>query len=95
MHARVTAFEGSPDRLDEGIRMIQERVVPAARQMIGFKGGYWLVLRQTGKGLAVTLWESEEAMRSTEAGAEEFRSQVQNMGVTIQSVERYEVFAEA
>ena len=33
---------------------------------IGIKAAYWLVDRQGGKGLIVTIWESEEAMRSSE-----------------------------
>ena len=95
MFARVTTAQGPPDRLDEAARLIQEQVVPAARQQRGFKGAYWLADRQTGKVLAVALWESEEAMHASEAAMEQSRSQsTQALGATIQSVERYEVIAQ-
>lgn len=86
MFARVTRYEGSPDRIDEAARFVQEQLLPAARQMRGFKGGYWVVDRRTGRGFSMTLWESEEAMQATEAGADQLRSQAQDQaGTTIGS----------
>ena len=95
MFARVTTAQGSPDQLDQAVRYIQEQIIPAARQQPGFQGSYWLADRQNGKVLAVALWESEEAMRASEAAMEQSRSQsAQALGVTMQSVERYEVIAQ-
>jgi hypothetical protein len=95
MFARVTRFQGSPDRLGEGARLIEEHVIPAARQTSGFKGGYWLADRQTGRGFGITLWESEEALRDSEFMGEQSRAQASQAGVTIEGVERYEVIAQA
>ena len=95
MFARVTTAQGSPDQLDQAVRYIQEQIIPAARQQRGFQGSYWLVDRQSGKVVAVALWESEEAMRASEGAMEQSRSQsAQDLGVTMQSVERYEVIAQ-
>ena len=95
MFARVTTIQAPPDRFDEGVRLIQERVIPAARQLSGFKGGYWMANRQTGGVVAVTLWESEEAMRASAAAMEQSRTQAtQAVGASIQSVEEYEVIAQ-
>ena len=95
MFARVTTIQAPPDRFDEGVRLIQERVIPAARQMSGFKGGYWMANRQTGKAVAVALWESEEARRASAAAMEQSRTQAtQAIGATILSVEEYEVIAQ-
>jgi len=96
MFARVTSMQGPPDRIDESARQIQEQAVPFARQLSGFKGAYWLADRRTGKGLSVTLWESEEAMRASETEIEPRRkATVQAVGATLQSVEAYEVIAQA
>ncbi len=95
MFARVTTMQGSPDRIDEAARMLQEKAVPFARQLSGSKGVYWLADRQTGKGLVVALWESEEAMRASEAEIEPRRKETaQAVGATIESVEEYEVIAQ-
>ena len=96
MFARVTTLQAPPDRVDEGARMIQEGVIPAVRQQRGFRGGYWLGDRQTGKAIAVVLWEDEEAVRASEEAMAQSRSQgAQAIGATIQSVEVYEVIAQA
>jgi hypothetical protein len=93
MHARVTKFEGSPDQVEAGIKMIKETVIPAAKKIAGFKGGYWLVDRATGKGFGVTLFESEAALKASEDAAAQIRSQAQS-ATKITGVERYEVVAQ-
>jgi hypothetical protein len=96
MHARVTRFKGEPARVDEGIKNIKDTVIPNAKKMAGFKGGYWLVDRKTGMGFSVTLFESEAAMQSSEEAAKKTREQVTANGAAqVTGVERYEVVAEA
>ena len=93
MHARVTKFEGSPDQLDAAIKLIKETMVPAAKKLQGFKGGYWLVDRAAGKGFSVTLFESEAALKASEDAAAQLRSQASSL-TKITGVERYEVVAQ-
>ena len=93
MHARVTKFEGSPDQLDAAIKLVEETIVPAAKKLQGFKGGYWLVDRATGKGFSVTLFESEAALKASEDAAAQLRSQASSL-TKITGVERYEVVAQ-
>jgi hypothetical protein len=95
MHARVTRFEGSAQQADAGIKMIKEQIIPAAKKMGGFKAGYWLLDRAGGKGLAITLFESEAAMKASERDAEQSRAQAAAQGFRIAGIERYEVVAEA
>ena len=64
MYARVATFEGDPANVDEAINMVRGQVesgdVPP-----GLEGTKMLMFvdRASGKGLGVTLFESEEAMR--------------------------------
>jgi hypothetical protein len=96
MHARVVRFKSAPARIDEGVRNIKENVIPNAKKLAGFKGGYWLVDRKTGVGFGVTLFESEAALQSSEEAAKKIRDQAATTGVTqITGVERYEVVAQA
>ena len=94
MFARVTKYEGSPSELEAGTKLIKETIAPAAKRLEGFKGGYWLVDRATGKGFSVTLFESESALHATEDDAAQLRSRASSI-VKITAVERYEVVAEA
>jgi hypothetical protein len=96
MHARVTRFKSEPTRIDEGVRNIKDNVIPSAKKLTGFKGGYWLLDRKTGTGFGVTLFENEAALQSSEAGAKKIREQAVATGATqITGVERYEVVAQA
>ena len=92
MHARVTTLEGPPDKLDEATRYVREQVLPQSKQLDGFRGFVALGDPHSGKLLGVSLWESEEAMRSSEAAADRMRgASAQASGAQIGGVERYEV----
>lgn len=92
VHARVSRFTGSPDQVEEAIRVTKEQITPAAKQIAGYKGVLYLVDREAGNAMAVTLWESEEAMKASEEAADKLRAEgTQAIGGEIVGVERYEV----
>ncbi len=92
MHARVTTLQGSPDKMDDATRHLQEQTLPQLRQMEGFEGFVSLGDRQSGKVIGVAFWESEEALRATEQAASSVRSgAAEAAGATVVSVEEYEV----
>ena len=91
MHARVSTYAGSPDRLDEGIQAF-ERSTDTLRGLDGFEGGYLLVDRATGNALTITLWSSEEAEQASAEQAKQIRSDATGgAGITVESVVSYEV----
>ena len=92
MYARVCTYTGTSDEIDEAIRQVRDNTLPKLVQLDGYKGAYFLVDRQNGKSLAVTLWESEEAMSASEEEANNLRSEVADaLGTQMVGVERYEV----
>ena len=66
MFGRIGTWQGSPDDLERWITRAREHVKPSVRQDLGLKTAYWLVDREGGKALIITIWESEEAMRASE-----------------------------
>lgn len=64
--ARIGTWQGSREELESWIVRAREEVKPSIRQDPGLEAAYWLVDREGGKGLIVTLWESAEAMRASE-----------------------------
>ncbi len=95
MHARVTRFSSSPEKIEDGIKLIKETIVPGAKKIAGFKGGYWLLDRKAAKGFSVTLFDTESALKASEDAAAQLRSRATAVGVQITGVEQYEVVAEA
>ena len=66
MHARLTRFEGSPERIDDAVRQSQDVWLPKLRAIDGFQGVNTLADRSTGTIVSITYWESEDAMRASE-----------------------------
>jgi len=60
MFARLTIVESSPEKTDELIKIYRDNVIPAAKSQKGYKGVLLLNDRKTGKGISISLWESEE-----------------------------------
>jgi len=94
MYARVATFESDPAKVDAAIAMVRAEVdgdVPP-----GLEGAKMLMLvnRQTGKGLGVTLFETEDAMRrgddalnAMDPGSTERRVSVEFFEVPVQTVD--------
>ena len=62
MIVTVSTFTESGAQLEEGVRHVQEEVVPAIRGAKGLVAGYWVVDREHGQRLSIMAWESAEAM---------------------------------
>ena len=91
MFARLGTWQGSADELERWIERAREHVKPSIQQDPGLKAAYWLVDRDGGKGLIVTFWASEEAMRASEEAR--LRRQAATSAATGAQVttERYEI----
>lgn len=66
MYARVVTSQLQPGKIDEGVRLYRDSVIPAANQQQGFKGAFLLTDPNTGKGVSISLWETEADMRAGE-----------------------------
>lgn len=67
MYARLTIIQMQPDKTQEAIDLYANSVVPAARQQAGSQGTWLLVDHATGKGISISLWDTEAAMQAGEA----------------------------
>ena len=75
MFARVITFPFNIDKLDEAAKRFEDRVIPAMKLQKGFRGGYLLTDRKAGKGISMTLWDSEaDAIADEESGKLKERS---------------------
>ncbi|HUU38897.1 MAG TPA: antibiotic biosynthesis monooxygenase [Candidatus Desulfaltia sp.] len=66
MFARILRSRLKIDKIDEATRTFREGVIPLCREQRGFKGGYFLSDPKTGESVAITFWESREAMLANE-----------------------------
>ncbi len=94
MYARVATFESDPANVDDAIDLVRSEV-ESGDTPPGLEGAKMLMLvnRESGKGLGVTLFESEEAMRrgdealnAMSPGGTERRTSVEFFEVPVQTV---------
>jgi hypothetical protein len=94
MYARIATFESDPANVDDAIDMVRGQV-DSGETPPGLEGAKMLMLinRESGKGLGVTLFESEEAMRrgdealnAMNPGGTERRTSVEFYEVPVETV---------
>lgn len=91
MYARVSRYEVPIQRLDEDVRGADDTQKKVA-EMPGSLGLFYLVDRDSGRTMSITLWESEQAMRESEEPANNLRGQTTSASsARVVGIERYEV----
>ncbi|MEX1135195.1 MAG: hypothetical protein WED83_10165 [Acidimicrobiia bacterium] len=93
MFARVSTFQGTAEGVAQSLTRTTD-VLERAKALAGFKGMYYLVDRESGKGMSVTLWESESDLQASVDAANQIRSEEAAAdGSEILAVEHFEVAA--
>lgn len=91
MFARVSRYEVPLDKLDADIAGA-EATTKRVEAMPGSLGLYYLVDRETGKTMSITLWDDEDAMRASEQAANALRGETSSaVDSHVVAIERYEV----
>jgi len=67
MYASVITLQLPVGRTEEAMRLYEERVVPTLKAASGFKSVLVLGAGATGKGYAISTWESQETAEAYEA----------------------------
>ncbi len=60
MIARVARFQIYVDKLEEAKKAFEGGVIPAVKLQKGYRSGYLLANRKTGKCISIAFWDSEE-----------------------------------
>jgi hypothetical protein len=94
MYARVATFESDPANVDDAIAVVR-REVESGETPEGLQGAKMLMLvnRETGKGVGISLFATEEDMRrgdealnAMSPGGSERRTSVEFFEVPVQTV---------
>ncbi len=84
MHIRVTPGSMQPDKVQEALAVIGE-MFAAYRQGEGFQHGYAAVDEQSGEGMVVTLWDSEQAAQAASQQARQLLTKLAPLMVSGQT----------
>jgi heme-degrading monooxygenase HmoA len=75
MHARMTRLDASPDRLDALAEQFQQDTLSQIQGLDGFEGYQLLGDRSNGTAIAITYWDSADAMQASEDAVQRPRQQ--------------------
>jgi hypothetical protein len=96
MHVRISTVQGDTNKIEDGVAVINEKVLPTLKGVDGFRAANFMVDRRSGKLVGVAFWDSEEAMNASAGAVEEIRSAVADaVDGTVVSVEEYEMVAQS
>jgi hypothetical protein len=95
MYARRTVTKAAPEQADKAKEVIETSLLPKAKDLPGFSGGYWLIDRATGEGLTFTFFDTKENLEASAAQAGQLRSNVaRDIGAEVVEVGHFEVAAD-
>jgi heme-degrading monooxygenase HmoA len=91
MHARVNATRWYPERIEEGLKLTEDTIIPAYKEVPGFRGYFLLTQPDGDKAIAITLWETEADMEASAPVAQAMIPQLREIIQERPVTETYEV----
>ena len=96
MKARISTIEGDGGKIDDALKVINEKVMPALKSLEGFTAANFLVDRSTGRLVAVAFYADEAALEGSVEAVGPMRNEVADaMGGKVVGVESYELVAQS
>lgn len=94
MYTRLTYSQLVPGKTDHAISVWRDKVVPVLKQEKGFKGAYLVGDRGTGKGVTITMWETQADADAGNAALPQILALFDGMFAAQPSMETLEVLLE-
>jgi len=91
VYARSTTIQAQPASIDAGIAHVRDEVLPALQQLDGFVGLSMMVDRESGRCIATSAWQTEDAMRASADRVEPVRNRAAEILGGSASVEEWEI----
>ncbi len=94
MFVRTSTWSGSQEELERWTQAVIEKVKPFVQGLPGNVGAYFVMDRESGEAMTITVWESEAAAKATDTAANQSRSRtMEGTGVNLVRKGQYEVVA--
>lgn len=96
MQARISTIQGDASKIDEAVKIINEKILPALKGLEGFTAANFLVDRSAGKLVAVAFYKDEAALERSADAVEPMRTEVSEaMDGKVVGLESYELVAQS
>lgn len=91
MYARSTTIHAQPSAIDAGVAHLRDEVMPQLQGLEGFVGMSLLTDRASGRCIATTAWESQEAMNALAEQVRPIRERAIEMFGGAATVDEWEI----
>jgi hypothetical protein len=92
VYARSTTINAAPASVDAGIAQVRDEVMPMLLDLDGCIGLSMIVDRESGRCIATSAWQSEEAMRASDEALRPVRERIaESMGGSGPQVQEWEI----
>jgi hypothetical protein len=96
MQARLSTIQGDADKIDDAVKIINEKIVPALKALEGFTAANFLIDRSAGKLVVVAFYASEAALEGSAEAVQPLRTEVaEAMNGEVVGLESYELVAQS
>jgi quinol monooxygenase YgiN len=79
MYARVVRNRIQPGKVDEWFAIVRDSIVPALKEVDGFKGFVAMVDRTNERTIGYSIWETADALTASEESGD-YRTQIAKLG---------------
>jgi heme-degrading monooxygenase HmoA len=91
VYARMNTARWNPETFDDAMKLTEDVIIPAYQEHPGFQGYILLTEPGSDKGVAITLWDSEETRESSIEIAMRMTSELRGVLAEPPLTENYEV----
>jgi hypothetical protein len=91
VYARSTTIQAQTSAIDAGIAHVRDRVMPALDAMDGCVGVSLLVDRESGRCIATSAWQTQQAMHATEDRVRPLREEAAEAFGGTSTVDEWEI----
>ena len=96
MQARISTIEGDAGKIDDAVKIITEKILPALKDLEGFTAANFLADRSAGKLVAVAFYANEAALEESAEAVKPMRTDVaEAMNGKVIGSETYELVAQS
>lgn len=91
MYARLSTLQFEPEKLNDVLKIVEESVLPAAKEQAGNRGFTVMSDPETGKVVVISMWESEDDMERGESSGY-YRDQISKISDSLTGPPAREAF---
>ena len=96
MQARISTIEGDAGKIDDAVKVVNEKIIPALKDLEGFTAINILADRSAGRLIAVAFYADEAGLEASAEAVGPMRTEVADaIGGKVVGVESYELVAQS